>query len=116
MNTIGRKKLLSLHGCLCTFKALLKMDAGIENDISVHTFEAFSILLTNTAFAAGQSKSTCCQSALDYMASNTMMPAPNVSTNPTNNIHNNTSTQKISFDGRASLHYTMLTCPETILS
>lgn len=64
MNTIGRKKLLSLHGCLCTFKALLKMDAGIENDISVHTFEAFSILLTNTA----------------------------------------------------SLHYTMLTCPETILS
>ncbi len=53
MNTIGRKKLLSLHGCLCTFKALLKMDAGIENDISVHTFEASSILLTNIAFAAG---------------------------------------------------------------
>ncbi len=53
MNTIGRKKLLSLHGCLWPSKALLNMDAGIENDISVHTFEAFSILLTNIAFAAG---------------------------------------------------------------
>jgi hypothetical protein len=53
VNTIGRKKLLSVHGCLCTFTALLKMDDGIENDISVHTFEAFSILLINIVFAAG---------------------------------------------------------------
>lgn len=37
------------------------------------------------------------------MASNTVMPAPNSSNNPINNIHNNMFAQKISFDGMTFL-------------